>query len=94
MATLLYELKVKTGEYQDRDGNTKSRWKQIGRQMRNERGPFIVMDRTFNPAGVPGDGDSIMISMFEPRDEKRHQGGGDPARQAPSGGGFDDSIPF
>lgn len=71
-ATKLYDLVVKVGEYQ-KDGQTKSRYENIGSVMRNENGQFMMLKRTFNPAGVPGDSsrDSVLISMFEPRG---HQG--------------------
>lgn len=92
-----YDLVVKTGEYTDRDGNTKGRFKNIGAVMAGKDGPYILLDRTFNPAGVPGqDGrDNIIVSMYEPRDDN----GGQRA-PAPRGGGgsasadLDDSIPF
>lgn len=71
-STKLYDLAVKVGEYTDRDGNTKGRYENIGAVFRNDNGQFLMMKRTFNPAGVPGDGDSILVSMFEPK----AQGGG------------------
>lgn len=66
-----YDLVVKTGEYTDRDGNTKARFKNVGIVMEGQNGPYILLDRTFNPAGVPGQDnrESIIVSMYEPRDE-------------------------
>lgn len=100
--THLYDLAVVTGEYQNRNGETKKRYKNVGRVLRNDNGQFMVLDKTFNPAGVPGDGDTIFVSMFEPKpreNQPRQQGGYD---QSPQGGGgrpsndpYDgDSIPF
>lgn len=70
-----YDLVVKTGEYTDRDGQTKSRFKNVGVIMDGQNGPYILLDRTFNPAGVSGqDGrESIIISMYEPRTEGGQQ---------------------
>jgi len=70
-----YDLVVKTGEYTDRDGQTKARFKNVGVIMDGQNGPYILLDRTFNPAGVSGqDGrESIIISMYEPRAEQGGQ---------------------
>lgn len=84
-ATKLYDLVVKVGEYQ-KNGQTKSRYKNIGAVFRNENGQYMMLDKTFNPAGVPGnaDRDNILVSMFEPR----AQGGGQGNQQS---GGYDQS---
>ncbi len=96
-----YDLVVKTGEYTDRDGNTKSRFKNVGVVMDGQNGPYILLDRTFNPAGVPGqdDRESIIVSMYEPRDnngdqqpQRSQQGGGNQRSSARQD--LDDSIPF
>lgn len=101
-----YDLVVKTGEYTDRDGNTKSRFKNVGVVMDGQSGPYILLDRTFNPAGVGGqDGrESIIISMYEPRDENGGQGhDGGQQRQSNGNSGqarrparddIDSDIPF
>ena len=65
-----YDLVVKVGEYTDQSGQTKGRFKNVGVMMEGQNGPYILLDRTFNPAGVGGnDGrESIILSMYEPRD--------------------------
>ncbi len=104
MAKLLYDLACKVGEY-TRNGETKGRFVRAGKVMQNDDGgKFIILDRTFNPAGVPNpDGrDSVILSMFEPRDK---EGGNSDASRAGSDGGSrrspvqdeqraDDDIPF
>lgn len=96
--TKLYDLAVKTGEYQNNNGETKARYENVGAVMRNDNGQFLMLKRTFNPAGVPGDRDTVLISMFEPRQRdggQRQQGGGYNAGGQPSNhdmGG--DDIPF
>jgi hypothetical protein len=73
----LYDLVVKTGSYNDRQGNEKARWLTVGSMMEKDGNKFIMLHRTFNPAGVPdlsGKGsDSVLVSMFEPKE--RDQGG-------------------
>ena len=77
-STHLYDLAVKTGEYQDNQGNTKGRYETVGKVLRNDNGQFMLLKKTFNPAGVDSNGDMIMVSMFEPRprDDNRQQSGG------------------
>ena len=72
MAQKLYDLVVKTGEYQS-NGETKARYENIGSVMQGDNGQFAIMKRTFNPAGVPNpDGkDSIIVSMFEPKNNQQ-----------------------
>lgn len=108
MPSKVKDLAVKTGTYQNRAGETKNRYKNIGSIMQSDDGSqFILLDRTFNPAGVnnPDNRDTLLISIFDPREE-----GADPAPQrAPSraaqqhtqakGNGFapqdiDDDLPF
>lgn len=64
-----HDLSVKVGSYRDASGQEKGRYKTIGALMQGDRGPYVVLDRTFNPAGVPAeDGrDQIIVSCFEPR---------------------------
>ena len=98
--TKLYDLVVKTGEYTDGQGNTKGRYENIGAVMRNENGQFAMLKKTFNPAGVPSDRDTIMVSMFEPKANRRQDNGykgndsGYGAGGQPSSGTDFDSIPF
>ena len=64
-----YDLVVKVGEYTDGQGQTKGRFKNVGVMMEGQNGPYILLDRTFNPAGVGGnDGrESIIVSLYEPK---------------------------
>lgn len=66
----VYDLAVKTGSYQ-KDGETKNRYENIGSIMESDNGQFIILKKTFNPAGInQGDGkDSIIISMFAPKQQ-------------------------
>lgn len=75
MAQKLYDLVVKTGEYTNQSGETKSRYENVGSMMQGDNGQFMILKRTFNPAGVanPDNKDSIIVSCFEPKD---HQQGG------------------
>ena len=107
MAKKLYDLAVKTGEYKNQIGEMKGRWQNVGAVMQSDDGgKFIMMAKWFNPAGVQDisgkGGESVLLSMFPPRDPNQQQGQqGQQGQQqsyksAPpqSAPGFDDDIPF
>lgn len=102
MATKKYDIAVKVGEYQDRNGQTKGRYLNVGAVIQGDKGPYIVLERTFNPAGVPNPDNrsSLILSLFEPRDPNAQQGGGQSQRQdqpqqsQAARQDMDDDIPF
>jgi len=70
--TKIKDLTVKVGSYQ-KDGKERNRYLNIGSLMRDDNGgEFILLNRTFNPAGCPNpdNRDSVLVSMFDvkPRD--------------------------
>jgi hypothetical protein len=89
MAKKLYDAAVKTGSYTDRNGQQKNRYENIGVVLQGNEGPYLMLKRTFNPAGVtPREGsDSILVSLFTPRDDAAAA----PARPMVTG---DEEIPF
>lgn len=104
MAKRVKNAVVKVGSYQDRNtGETKGSFKSVGSLMRNDDGThFLILDRTFNPAGVadPQGRGSIIINLWDDREDStpggaRGAGAGQSGGQ--SGGGrsqLDDEIPF
>lgn len=82
----VYDAAVKTGSYM-KDGQEKNRYENVGTVWEGDNGLYLVMKRTFNPAGVPfKDGsDSIFVSLFEPRndDQKPRQGNSDDRGDVP-----------
>ena len=44
MAKLIYEVKVKTGSYTDKDGNEKGRYERIGSVIETKNGPMLKID--------------------------------------------------
>lgn len=73
-STKIYDVAVKTGSYM-KDGEEKGRYENVGSIWEGDNGQYLVLKRTFNPAGVPfKDGsDSIFLSLFEPRDNQQQQ---------------------
>jgi hypothetical protein len=107
LATKLYDLAVKTGEYTGNDGQTKGRWQNVGAVMQNnDGGKFIMLAKWFNPAGVPdlsgknAQSESILLSMFPPKEQGQQQQAPAPRqaapapRPAPQHASMDDDIPF
>ena len=95
------DLVVKVGEFQDRNtGQTKGRFENVGALMESEKdgvvSMFIMLKRTFNPAGVPGQDtrESLLISCYVPQDARPDSGQQDrsqPPRNDPDDGS---DIPF
>lgn len=103
MAKKLYDLAVKTGTYTNKNGEEKGRWLNVGAVMLSDDGSkFIMLQRTFNPAGVPDlsgrGGGSVLLSMFEPKDKDNQPqdqvSRGNNTRPVKSMEDLDDDIPF
>ena len=95
MSRKKYDCAVKVGEYRDRQtGETKSKWLNVGAVIQTENGHVLLLDRTFNPAGLP-DPDpenrgNVMISLFPAnRDSAQHQQSAPPPAPPPG-----DDAPF
>lgn len=79
----VYDLVIGVKEYQNREGETKTQWLNVGGIFEKEKevdgenvkSHFILMSRTFNPAGVPNpdDSDQVLISMFKVKDREQEQ---------------------
>jgi len=69
MAHKIYDAVVTTGKYKNAQGEEKSNYENVGTVLQGENGPFLLLKRTFNPAGVPNpeNKDSVLISLFEPK---------------------------
>jgi len=64
------DLAVVTGSYM-KDGQQKNRYQNVGYILEDEKGAkMIMLNRSFNPAGVPHkDGsDTIILNQFEVKD--------------------------
>jgi len=70
-AKKIRDIVAKTGSYIDNNGNHKGRYVNAGSLLYNEeeKSFFIILNRTFNPAGVPhtdkGQPDTVMLSCFK-----------------------------
>jgi hypothetical protein len=91
-----YDLVVKVGEYTDGQGQTKGRFKNVGVMMDGDKGPYILLDRTFNPAGVGGNEgrESIIVSLYEPKQEGGQQAHSAAKANAYQADDLDDDVPF
>lgn len=90
----LKDLAVKTGEYV-KDGKTKNRYENIGGLFEKDGNQFILMKRTFNPAGVNSERDTILISMFDTQEHGKASADKKAGDQAEAANPINtDEIPF
>lgn len=88
-----FDVVAKVGEYQDRNGETKPRWKNVGAVITTDNGHALLLDKTFNPAGLAEPGrESVLLSLFEPKDRDQSGGQGAPNNGDPYSGG--EQVPF
>ena len=70
MAKKAYDVCVAVGSY-EKDGETKTEWLTVGVILKKDDGkPFMLLDRTFNPAGVPVNEDNqktVLLNLFVPK---------------------------
>ena len=79
-------LSVAVGKYTDHSGAEKTKWVNIGGIFqKDDGGKFMLIDRTFNPAGVPNpeNKSSIIVSMFDVKEN-----------DTPVASSDDSNIPF
>ena len=90
MSKKKYDIVAVTGTYM-KDGEEKKRYQNVGAVIMGDNGPYIILERWFNPAGLPNpdNRDSVFLSLFEPRQQQAPQ----PQFQQQKEG-FDDDIPF
>lgn len=104
MSNKLFDVAVKTGTYTDSQGQEKGRYENIGVVLQGDKGPYMLLKKTFNPAGVNSDRDTIMVSLFQPQqnNEQRQQQAAQQPSQNNQGaapgfgnqGGFPDDNPW
>jgi len=98
--TKKYDVAVKTGSYQDNQGQTKNRYMNIGAVMVGDNGPFLLLDPMVNLAAAPREPgkDRVICSLFEPRQDGQQAAPAAAPRQAPrpapAAAPMDDDIPF
>jgi len=75
MTKKTHDLAVKVGEY-EKDGQTKNRYQNIGMILeKDDGGRFMLLNRSFNPAGVPfkEGSETIMVSMFSVKSGEQNE---------------------
>ena len=83
----IYDMVIATGSYTNAQGEEKKRYKNIGVVLENENGPYILLDRSFNPAGV-GEGENVIVSLFKPKEKVQSA-----PQRAPQQQGFNSETP-
>lgn len=88
-----YDIVAIVGTYQ-KNGETKSRFKNVGVMMEKDGKPFLLLERTFNLAGLPvQDGrDTVLLSLYEPKDKGSDYNQG--LQQKSNSDELSDEIPY
>jgi hypothetical protein len=82
-AKKIKDAAVVVREYQDRNGQPKKQWSTVGSLIQfDDGGTVLMLDKSFNPAGVPGE--ACRISFFDPKPP----GGSAPTKEV------SDDLPF
>lgn len=99
--TKIKDIVAASGTYQDRDGNEKKNWVNVGKFITKEDGgQFIVLNAHVNLAGlIRGERGDVMCSLFEQKPKQGNQDSHSQAKanafQAQSGGAIQDNdIPW
>jgi hypothetical protein len=72
-AKVKYNITLKVGSYQDREGNTKGSYKTVGMVMeKDDNSRFIMIDPTFNFAAIKREEgrDMLICSLMEPKEKE------------------------
>jgi len=72
MATKKYDVAIPLGNYTDKDGKEKTRWQNVGAILEGDKGPYLLLDRWFNPAGLPNPENrtSVILTLLEAKKQK------------------------
>lgn len=96
-----HDLCVAVRKYTDADGKEKNQWQKVGVELETDSGGrIILLDRWFNPAGLPDPENrgTVMLSLFDPKGDKQSaptsKPASTPAAKAPGADEFKDDIPF
>lgn len=65
------DLVVSVSTYVDNQGQTKHRYLNVGSMMQNEHGVYLILDKTFNPAGIIDNKEGCFISCFDVKDRSK-----------------------
>ena len=78
MATKLYDCMIATSKYQDRNGQEKRKWENVGAIWRDKDNngniyEYLMLKRIFNPAGIETreGADAVRISLFKPQPKQQ-----------------------
>lgn len=97
---IVYEVVANVGKYTNKNGEEKTIFRKVGLVNKNDKGNmYLLLDKTFNPAGLAEAGrENIILSLFPPKDkedEQDHSKGkfAETARKL-SANELDDIVPF
>lgn len=69
MSSKLYDVVAVTGKYQTQNGEEKSRFQRVGAMIEGDRGPYLVLESWFSPAGVAEPGKACFLQLYTPNNQ-------------------------
>lgn len=78
MSKRKYDVVARVGKYTAEDGTEKTRFQRVGAVLEGDRGPYLLIERWFNPVGASEDGKPCFLGLYPPgeRDQQPEGGGG------------------
>lgn len=92
-----YDICAVKGTYTNKEGKTRNEYLNVGVVMEKEGREFILLERTFNPAGLPNPDNrsNVLLSLFEPKEKGQAQPQSKSYDSTPAHNDVDDDeIPF
>lgn len=83
-----YDVVAVTGEYTNAQGEVKKRYQNVGAIIDKGNGPFLVLEKWFNPAGL----DKPVLSLFAPKGQQQQNQ--PPAQNSQPVDDMNQDIPF
>jgi len=73
MAQKKYDVAIPLGSYTDKDGNEKTRWQNVGAILEGDKGPYLLLDRWFNPGGLPNPENrtSVILNLLDAKKNRK-----------------------
>ena len=66
MSKRKYDVVARVGKYVANDGTEKTRFQRVGAMLEGDRGPYLVLERWFNPVGAADEGKPCFLGLYEP----------------------------
>ena len=88
MSKRRYDVVARVGKYTAEDGSEKTRFQRVGAVLEGDRGPYLLLERWFNPVGAAEEGKPCFLGLYTPGARDQQAEGGSSAGVVP------EDVPF